>query len=60
MIWDKKKRVTKPRMRTYTTYEQTIYRMKNTKVQTLGELRMYGNANGWAGLGYWRLLAVSR
>ena len=24
--------------------------MKNTKVQTLGELRMRGTTNGWAGL----------
>ena len=24
--------------------------MKSTKVQTLGELRMRGTANGWAGL----------
>ena len=26
-------------------------KMKSTKVQTLGELRMRGTANGWAGLG---------
>ena len=31
---------------------------KSTKVQTLGELRMRGTANG--GLGYLRLLGVSR
>ena len=33
---------------------------ESTKVQTLGELRMCGTANGWAGLLHWRLLAVSR
>ena len=27
-------------------------KMKSTKVQTLGELRMRGTANGWAGLGW--------
>ena len=35
-----------------------LFLMKSTKAQTLGELRMRGTANG--GLGYWRLLAVSR
>ena len=30
--------------------------MKNTEVQTLGELRMSGIANG--GLGYWRSLPL--
>ena len=37
-----------------------VHKCKSTKVQTLGELRMRGTANGWAELGYWRLLAVSR
>ena len=26
--------------------------MTSTKVQTLGEQRMHGTANGWAGLGW--------
>ena len=37
--------------------EEKYNTMKNTKVQTLGELRMRGG-RGWAGLGV--LLAVSR
>ena len=34
--------------------------MKSTKVQTLGELRVCGIANGWAGPISMRLPAVSR
>ena len=38
------------------------HKMKSTKVQTLGELRMRDTANWWAGLlvVYMRLLVVSR
>ena len=34
--------------------------MKSTKVQTLGELRVCGTANGWAGPISMHLPAVSR
>ena len=39
--------------------EQANMQMKNTEVQTLGELRMRGTANWWAGLLSMRLLVVS-